>query len=68
MVRRLVRVCATVAVLLAGGGCYQHVVGAKGYGASGTDVYEPSVKDSPAARSKTPLQRPPPSRFNPPGS
>lgn len=40
-------VLAGVAALLlvSAGGCYQRIVRAKGLGARGVDVYEPSVRD-----------------------
>lgn len=44
-------------------GCYRHVVGAKGYGASGTTVYEPSIQE-PGKEQKTPIQRKPPRRMS----
>ncbi len=48
----------TAAMLLAAGGCYQHVVSAKGPGADRYDLHEPSIgKDDsvwakPSARTK----------------
>lgn len=46
-------------------GCYQHVVGARGYGASEVPVYEANAPDMRPAdsRGKTPLERKPPSRM-----
>lgn len=44
-------------------GCYEHVVGARGYGAAGADLYEPNIRE-PGKDQKTPIQRKPPKRMS----
>lgn len=64
---RRTRIASGVAAALiaASAGCYQHVVGARGYGASEVPVHEANAPDLRPAdgRSKTPLERKPPSRL-----
>lgn len=67
MTRRKAIACCVLSVigLAAAGGCYQRVVGARGYGSSEVDVYEPSVADDGRSGTRTPIQRKPPTRMTP---
>ena len=65
--RRFVALRAAILLAaLAGAGCYERVVDAKGYGASGTDIHEPNLKE-PGKHTRTPIERRPPKRMSPDG-